>query len=245
VASPSLVVKAYWRQQVGYGEGERWLMAHHPEKFLDGHMLWRGRIYSPLPFVRSLWGERINAGVWGTAAFPSVYRHDVHPFAFLPHSIRWQVLSFAARRSPARGGRIGGHAGRRAAARTRTRSGLRRRSRRTCPTRGVGRGFTARQSTLVPRGGRLPALHPAVRTRSRGQIRGIFRRRRSSNRSAAPDEPRPRPSLRESARAMLLICGSVTEDRYWSETWTNDRRVLDPADRLARGLARRSRRRGR
>ena len=36
-------------------------------------MLWRGRIYSPLPFVRSLWGARINAGVWGTAAFPSVY----------------------------------------------------------------------------------------------------------------------------------------------------------------------------
>ena len=69
-------------------------MAHHPEKFLDGRMLWRGRIYSPLPFVRSLWGTRINAGVWGTAAFPSVYRTDVHPFAFLPHSIRWQVLSF-------------------------------------------------------------------------------------------------------------------------------------------------------
>src|SRR5204863_2042442 len=87
-------VRAYWRQQVGYGEGETWLMAHHPEKFLDGYMLWHGRIYSPLPIVRSLWGTRINAGVWGTAAFPSVYRTDVHPFAFLPHSIRWQVLSF-------------------------------------------------------------------------------------------------------------------------------------------------------
>src|SRR5205085_666006 len=86
-------IKAYWRQQVGYGEGETWLMAHHPEKFLDGRMLWRGRIYSPLPFVRSLWGTKINAGVWGTAAFPSVYRTDVHPFAFLPHSIRWQALS--------------------------------------------------------------------------------------------------------------------------------------------------------
>ena len=72
-------------------KARRWLMAHHPEKFLDGRMLWRGRIYSPLPFVRSLWGTRINAGVWGTAAFPSVYRTDVHPFAFLPHSIRWQV----------------------------------------------------------------------------------------------------------------------------------------------------------
>jgi len=87
-------VNAYWKQQVGYGEGETWLMAHHPEKFLDGHMLWHGRIYSPLPFVRSLWGTKINAGVWGTAAFPSVYRTDIHPFAFLPHSIRWQVMSF-------------------------------------------------------------------------------------------------------------------------------------------------------
>src|SRR5262249_47620471 len=86
-------VKAYWRQQVGYGEGERWLMAHHPDKFLDGRMLWRGRIYSPLPFVRSLSGTRVNAGVWGTAAFPSVYRRAVPPFAFLPHSIRWQVIS--------------------------------------------------------------------------------------------------------------------------------------------------------
>ncbi len=27
-------VKAYWHQQVGYGEGEAWLDAHHPEKFL-------------------------------------------------------------------------------------------------------------------------------------------------------------------------------------------------------------------
>lgn len=87
-------VKAYWRRQLGYGEGETWLMAHHPEKFLDGRMLWRGRIYSPLPFLRSLWGTRINAGVWGTAAFPSVYRTDVHPFAFLPHSIRRQIFSF-------------------------------------------------------------------------------------------------------------------------------------------------------
>src|SRR4051812_39170738 len=87
-------VRAYWEQQIRYGEGETWLMAHHPEKFLDGHMLWRGRIYSPLPFVRSLSGTKINAGVWGTAAFPSVYRTDVHPFAFLPHSIRWQVVSF-------------------------------------------------------------------------------------------------------------------------------------------------------
>src|ERR671928_238208 len=94
-------VKAYWRQQLGYGEGEKWLMAHHPEKFLDGHMLWHGRIYSPLPFVRSLWGTRINAGVWGTAAFPSVYRADVHPFAFDP--VAGDIVRVDSRRCP-RGG---------------------------------------------------------------------------------------------------------------------------------------------
>ncbi len=66
-------VSAYWRQQVGYGEGETWLDAHHPEKFVRGQMLWRGHIYSPLPFLRSLSGRRINTGVWGTAAFPSIY----------------------------------------------------------------------------------------------------------------------------------------------------------------------------
>jgi cellulose synthase/poly-beta-1,6-N-acetylglucosamine synthase-like glycosyltransferase/sugar lactone lactonase YvrE len=88
-------VKAYWRQQVGYGEGETWLDAHHPEKFVRGNMLWRGRIYSPLPFVRSLSGQRINYGVWGTSAFPSVYRTDVHGFQFLPHLPAWWFTSTA------------------------------------------------------------------------------------------------------------------------------------------------------
>src|SRR5207237_622581 len=53
-----------------------------------------GGIHSPPRVVRSPRGTRINAGVCGTAAFPSVYRTDVHPFAFLPHSMGWQVLSF-------------------------------------------------------------------------------------------------------------------------------------------------------
>jgi hypothetical protein len=28
---------------------------------------------------------------------------------------------------------------------------------------------------------------------------------------------KPTPSLRESTRALALLCGGVTEDRYWSE----------------------------
>ena len=86
-------IKGYWRQQAGYGEGEAWLEAHHPEKFLDGAAVWRGRIYSPLPFVRALSGRRVNTGVWGTAAFPSVYRTDVLPYQFLPHSPAWFAVS--------------------------------------------------------------------------------------------------------------------------------------------------------
>ncbi len=52
-------------------------------------MVWHGRIYSPLPFVRSLSGRHINTGVWGTAAFPSIYRTFSHPVHFLPHSPSW------------------------------------------------------------------------------------------------------------------------------------------------------------
>ncbi|HZY07967.1 MAG TPA: glycosyltransferase, partial [Ilumatobacteraceae bacterium] len=85
-------IKAYWRQQVGYGEGEAWLDAHHPEKFAHGTMLWHGRIYSPLPFIRSLSQRRVNSGIWGTAPFPSVYSTSVHPAQLLPHSPAWQGL---------------------------------------------------------------------------------------------------------------------------------------------------------
>jgi GT2 family glycosyltransferase len=84
-------IGAYWRQQVGYGEGEVWLQPHHPDKFVGSRIQWRGHVYSPLPFVRSLFGTRINAGRWGTAPFPSVYRTDVAPLFFAPQTMSWQV----------------------------------------------------------------------------------------------------------------------------------------------------------
>ena len=86
-------VRAFWRQQVGYGEAEVWLKAIHPAKFVGLRAIWRGHIYSALPFVRALRQEKVNVGVWGSAAFPSVYRFDAHPIAHLPHSGRWQVTS--------------------------------------------------------------------------------------------------------------------------------------------------------
>jgi GT2 family glycosyltransferase len=89
-------IKAYWRQQAGYGEGEAWLEAHHPEKFVHSTMLWHGRIYSPLPFIRSLTRQRVNSGIWGTAAFPSVYSIAASTAELLPHSLAWLGLSTLA-----------------------------------------------------------------------------------------------------------------------------------------------------
>ena len=84
-------IGAYWRQQVGYGEGEVWLQPHHPDKFVGSRIVWRGHVYSPLPFVRSLFHTRVNAAPWGTASFPSVYRTSAFPLLFVPHTVTWQI----------------------------------------------------------------------------------------------------------------------------------------------------------
>jgi GT2 family glycosyltransferase len=235
-------VKAYWRQQVGYGEGETWLMAHHPEKFLDGRMLWRGRIYSPLPFVRSLWGAKINAGVWGTAAFPSVYRTDVHPFAFLPHSIKWQVISFILTTIGAGVAATRAHTW---AAALLLGSGL------------VGLAVTVAKNIAYAKRSEVDSLkgsklwyRAAVAylhfiqplARLRGRIRGVL----APSGVIVPAGHRqtsrgPRPSIAEAGRALLLVSGSVTEDRFWSETWTTGDRVLNLfSDWLRRSRAVRS-----
>ena len=235
-------VKAYWRQQVGYGEGETWLMAHHPEKFLDGHMLWRGRIYSPLPFVRSLWGMRVNAGVWGTAAFPSVYRADVHPFAFMPHSIWWQIVSFALA--------ILGFG----VAATRTHewaAGLLLGAGLVGLTVTVAKNlaYALRSDVSSLPGSKLwyramvAYLHfiqPLARVR--GRVRGILAPPAVALPPAEPQTSRgPRPSLREAVGALLLLSGTVTEELFWSETWTSaDRLLAQLTDWLRRSRAVRS-----
>ena len=232
-------VKAYWRQQVGYGEGETWLMAHHPEKFLDGHMLWHGRIYSPLPFVRSLWGTRINAGVWGTAAFPSVYRTDVHPFAFLPHSIRWQVVSSVLTVAGLIIGTLRTHEW---AAALLLGSGLI----GLAVTIAKNLAYAMRSDVASLNGNRLwyratvAYLHfiqPIARLR--GKIRGMLSPPEVRLPAAEPQTSRgPRPSLREAGRGLALLAGTVIEDSFWSESWTSaDRFLSQLTDWLRRSRA--------
>jgi glycosyltransferase involved in cell wall biosynthesis len=85
-------VRAYWRQQVGYGEGEAFLERKHPNKFKSfGPEHWQGSLYSPLPAYRALTTQRIYHGLWGGAAFPSVCHRPSGYLTHLPQSIEWQL----------------------------------------------------------------------------------------------------------------------------------------------------------
>lgn len=69
-------VRAYWRQQRGYGHAESLLQGKWPSKYnAAGHIAWGGRIYGPgLPWLLASGAGRIYHGVWGSAPFQSVYR---------------------------------------------------------------------------------------------------------------------------------------------------------------------------
>ena len=72
----------------------------------------------------------------------------------------------------------------------------------------------------------LHFIQPLARVR--GRIRGVL----SPPEIALPHRPSRRPAAgrgrrsREAWRALLLLSGNVTEDRFWSETWTSADRVL-------------------
>ena len=64
-------------------------MAHHPEKFLDGqHAVARPHLQPAAVRALAACGTRVNAGVWGTAAFP----------VGLPHRRRIRSRSCRTRR---------------------------------------------------------------------------------------------------------------------------------------------------
>jgi GT2 family glycosyltransferase/DNA-binding beta-propeller fold protein YncE len=226
-------VKAYWRQQVGYGEGETWLDAHHPEKFLAGQMLWKGRIYSPLPFVRSLSGQRINTGVWGTAAFPGVYRTDVNPLQFVPHSASWMVVSTLLCLAGIPAGLVVAYpieallllgAGLTGWAITLTRCWLFAAHSDLAGLPGADtRLGRLRYRSLIAW---LHLLQPIARVY--GRVRGMW----SPPTTAAPEHvtrvpwKAPVPALRDAVRSALLLLGGSAQRTFWSERWASHSGVL-------------------
>lgn len=87
-------VKAFWKQQVGYGKAEALLERKWPEKYnAFGHRTWGGMIYGRgyLPsFLSNRW--RIYYGTWGSAPFQSIYEpgNGRLSFTLMPE---WYILS--------------------------------------------------------------------------------------------------------------------------------------------------------
>ncbi len=85
-------VRAYWRQQVGYGRAEALLERKWPQRYnAGGHLTWRGRLYGDgalLPRRRA----RIYHGTWGSEPFQSVHQRNMGPIAAGPSLPEWYLV---------------------------------------------------------------------------------------------------------------------------------------------------------
>jgi len=86
-------VRAYWRQQIGYGRAEALLEQKWPERYNAlGHATWAGRIYGGAAALLSWRRPRIYHGPWGTALFQSLYQPAPGVFASLVAMPEWYLL---------------------------------------------------------------------------------------------------------------------------------------------------------
>ena len=86
-------IRAFWKQQRGYGRAEALLEMKWPEKYnAAGHFHWAGRIYSPGSSRSRTRRGRVFHGVWGGALFQSVYEPAAGFLASLPSMPEWYLI---------------------------------------------------------------------------------------------------------------------------------------------------------
>jgi O-antigen biosynthesis protein len=87
-------LRAYWRQQKGYGKADAMLARKWPKKYnAVGNLRWEGRIYSRGTSNGSGWRRgRIFHGTWGTALFQSVYQPGPDVLAKLLLTPEWHLF---------------------------------------------------------------------------------------------------------------------------------------------------------
>ena len=88
-------LKAYWKQQKGYGKAEALLEAKWPERYnAFGHLAWNGRIYgNGFTMPIKLKKEKIFYGTWGSALFQSVYQPAQGFLNAMPLMPEWYLFS--------------------------------------------------------------------------------------------------------------------------------------------------------
>jgi len=87
-------LRAYWRQQVGYGRAEALLERKWPERYNPvGHLSWGGRLYGAGLTLALPWRwPRVYQGVWGSAPFQSLYAPSAGPLELIPTMPEWFLL---------------------------------------------------------------------------------------------------------------------------------------------------------
>ncbi|HEX3556461.1 MAG TPA: glycosyltransferase [Thermoanaerobaculia bacterium] len=90
-------VRAYWKQQLGYGRAEALLEQKWPEKYNSlGHLTWQGRIYgNGIARALTSWRGRVYQGAFGSAPFQSIYHPAPGVIASLPLMPEWYGIIFA------------------------------------------------------------------------------------------------------------------------------------------------------
>src|SRR2546425_236901 len=89
-------VRAFWKQQVGYGRSEALLESKWPEKYnVAGHASWAGRIYGKgLAYVLGR-PSRIYYGRWGSAPFQRLCEPPASGLLSLPVMPEWYLVIIA------------------------------------------------------------------------------------------------------------------------------------------------------
>ncbi len=86
-------VRAYWKQQSGYGKAEALLERKWPEKYnAAGHLTWAGRVYGKGHSPVFGWAHRIYHGIWGSAPFQSLYQPMPSTLRSLPLMPEWYLI---------------------------------------------------------------------------------------------------------------------------------------------------------
>ena len=86
-------LRAFWRQQAGYGRAEALLEAKWPERYnASGHLSWSGRLYGDGVMRPLGLGQRIYHGPSGSAPFQSMYATSPAGIWSLPQMPEWYLL---------------------------------------------------------------------------------------------------------------------------------------------------------
>jgi cellulose synthase/poly-beta-1,6-N-acetylglucosamine synthase-like glycosyltransferase len=86
-------VKAYLKQQKGYGIAEALLKYKHPDHFNTlGASHWRGKIYGTDQIGVRMTSDVVYHGLFGTGLFQTIYRRPASLIAAMLMSIEWHLL---------------------------------------------------------------------------------------------------------------------------------------------------------